>query len=89
MPNSIILDAASQNAESGRSVLYIEPGTKYPKNIKGGWTQYQTTAATQRQIRAWFQGKQRGLCIITGAVSGWIGPDGTVYGFEMKEVLVG
>ena len=85
MHSSIVLDAALQYAESGRSVLYIEPGTKYPRNVKGGWTQYQTNAATPRQLRAWFQGKQRGLCITTGAVSGSVGNDGTVYRFEIQD----
>ena len=84
MPN-IVLNAAMQDAESGRSVLYIEPGTKYPRNIKGGWTPYQTTPATPRQLRAWFQDKERGLCIITGPVSGSIGDDGTIYALEIKD----
>ena len=85
MSNSIVFDAALQYAAHGRSVIYIEPGTKYPRNIKGGWTQYQTATATPRQIRAWFQGKERGLCITTGAGSGYVGPDGTVYGLEIED----
>ncbi len=85
MSNSIGLDAALQYAAHGRSVLYIEPGTKYPRNVKGGWKQYQTTAGTARQLHTWFQDTQRGLCIITGNISGSIGDDGTVYGLEMQD----
>ena len=63
-----VLDAALAYRKSGRSVIYIEPGFKYPK--QQGWKQYQAAAATPEEIRAWFEAHNRGLAIITGTVSG-------------------
>lgn len=80
---NLVLDAALQYEKAGRSVIYVEPKTKYP--VGQSWTQYQTTAATPDELRAWFQDTLRGLCLVTGKVSGWIGPDGTVYSLEMLD----
>ena len=52
MSNSTILEVALQYGESGRSVLYIESGTKFPKNIKGrGMGVANVAAAIESGIR--------------------------------------
>jgi len=75
-----VLDTALQMEKAGRSVLQVKPGTKYPGK---GWTKYQTQRPTPAEIRRWFQDQDRGICLVTGKISGLTGPDGTVYSLEI------
>lgn len=62
-----ILDWALAAHAAGLSVVRVaEDGTKKPL---GTWKQYQTTPATEDQLRRWFSGSVTGMGIVTGPVS--------------------
>lgn len=63
---SLLADARAL-AAAGISVIPLRPGTKVPA-IR--WKEYQSRIATDAEIRAWFEGGNYGLGIVTGAVSG-------------------
>jgi len=81
--SAVVLNEALQLQSCGRSVIYIEPHTKFPKG--NGWKEFQERPATEEKIRQWFATSPRGICIITGEVSGFIDPNGTKYGCEILD----
>lgn len=69
---------------AGLSVLPIPPGTKFP-NIP--WKPYQRHRPTLHDVAKWFPaGAPRGICIITGEISGAVLPDGTICGLEILDI---
>ena len=54
--------------KAGLSVLPANIELKFPALPK--WNIYQDRLPTESEVRTWFGGDQKGMCIVTGKVSG-------------------
>ncbi len=68
MSNTNLQKAAEDYLNSGLSAVPAIPDQKRPSI--GSWKHYQQRLPTEQEVRAWFSNPHRGLCVITGAVSG-------------------
>ncbi|MCZ6655019.1 MAG: bifunctional DNA primase/polymerase [Planctomycetota bacterium] len=63
-----ITNTALLYADFGMCILPLWPGTK--KVALPKWEQYMKVRPTEAQLIAWFDGKDRGIAVVAGAVSG-------------------
>ena len=68
MPRLTVCETALEARRAGISVVPVLPDGRKRPGVR--WRVYQQRLPTPREIACWFGGEERGLALVTGAISG-------------------